>query len=217
MLDIGWSELVLIGIVALIVVGPKDLPRMFHALGRMTGKARGMAREFQRAMDDAAKASGLDEVKKDLNDIRDATSARKLGIDALEDAATKFEKWDPKAVLKPAAAAAPSAAAAAAPGSATAALAEEKAAAQAAARQKALELQAERTAAATQGFARKAAEAAPAPTAPETAAPETAPAPPVKAAARAPRTKPAAAAAEAGDAAVKPQRKPPVRKKKSEA
>ena len=41
MLDIGWSELVLIGVVALIFVGPKDLPRMFHALGRFTAKARG--------------------------------------------------------------------------------------------------------------------------------------------------------------------------------
>ena len=75
MLDIGWSELILIGIVALIVVGPKDLPRMFHALGRMTSKARGMARAFQRAMDDAAKSTGLDEVRKDLNAIRSSTSA----------------------------------------------------------------------------------------------------------------------------------------------
>ncbi|MDE0112845.1 MAG: Sec-independent protein translocase protein TatB, partial [Albidovulum sp.] len=50
MFDIGWSELLIIGIVALIVVGPKDLPGMFRALGRFTGKMRGMAREFQRAM-----------------------------------------------------------------------------------------------------------------------------------------------------------------------
>lgn len=104
MLDIGWSELVLIGIVALIVVGPKDLPRMFHALGRMTAKARGMAREFQRAMDDAAKSTGLDEVRKDLNDIRNATSPRAMGIDALENAASKFEKWDPAKGIKAAAA-----------------------------------------------------------------------------------------------------------------
>ena len=56
MLDIGWSELLVIGVVALIVVGPKDLPVMFRTLGRFTAKARSMAREFQRAMDDAAKA-----------------------------------------------------------------------------------------------------------------------------------------------------------------
>ncbi len=57
MFDIGWTELLVIGIVALIVVGPKDLPLMFHALGQFTAKARGMAREFQRAMEDAAEGS----------------------------------------------------------------------------------------------------------------------------------------------------------------
>jgi sec-independent protein translocase protein TatB len=102
MLDIGWSELVLIGVVALIVVGPKDLPRMFHTLGRFTAKARSMGREFQRAMDDAAKTSGFAEAAKD---IKDMTSKKSLGIDALENAASSFEKWNPtKPAVKPAAA-----------------------------------------------------------------------------------------------------------------
>lgn len=93
MFDIGWSELLVIGVVALIVVGPKDLPVMFRTLGRMTGKARGMAREFSRAMDDAARESGV----KDLgNDLKAATSKKALGLDALEKAADRFEKWEPK-------------------------------------------------------------------------------------------------------------------------
>lgn len=122
MLDIGWSELVLIGIVALIVVGPKDLPRMFHTLGRFTGKLRTMAREFQSAMNDAAKSSGLDEMRRDMNDL---VSKKGMGLDALDRAATKFENWDPtKPAAKPAA---PPASAAAAPGSETAALAARKA------------------------------------------------------------------------------------------
>lgn len=93
MFDIGWSELMLIGIVALIVVGPKDLPVMFRALGRMTAKARAMAREFSRAMEDAAKDSGLEDVSRDL---RAAASAKSRGIAALERATERFEKWDPK-------------------------------------------------------------------------------------------------------------------------
>lgn len=96
MFDVGWTELLLIGIVALIVVGPKDLPHLFHALGRFTAKARTMAREFSSAMNEAAKNSGIDEAAKSLNDIRDLTSKRSLGLDALDRAADRFEKWDPK-------------------------------------------------------------------------------------------------------------------------
>jgi sec-independent protein translocase protein TatB len=66
MFDIGWTELVLIGIVALIVIGPKDLPDLFRTLGRFTGKLRGMARDFQRAMDTAADEAGVKDVAKDL-------------------------------------------------------------------------------------------------------------------------------------------------------
>lgn len=95
MLDIGFSELLLIGVVALIVIGPKDLPRLFHSLGRITARARSMAREFSSAMEDAAKASGLSDAAKDLNDLRDLTSKRSVGIDALGRAADKFEKWQP--------------------------------------------------------------------------------------------------------------------------
>lgn len=95
MLDIGWTELLLIGVVALIVIGPKDLPVMFHTLGRITARARGMAREFSSAMDDAARASGVHEVTKDLRDLKSMTSPRSMGLDALTRAADKFEKWDP--------------------------------------------------------------------------------------------------------------------------
>lgn len=95
MLDVGWTELLLIGVVALIVIGPKDLPVMFHSLGRIMARARGMAREFTSAMEDAAKASGLDEATKDLRDIKNLTSPRSMGVDALGRAAERFEKWDP--------------------------------------------------------------------------------------------------------------------------
>lgn len=101
MLDIGWSELLLIGIVALIVIGPRDLPHLFHSLGRFTAKARGMAREFTSAMEDAAKTSGLDEATGSLRDMKALTSKKSLGLDALDRAADRFEKWDPKLPNRP--------------------------------------------------------------------------------------------------------------------
>lgn len=95
MFDIGWSELLLIGVVALIVIGPEDLPKLFHTLGRITARARSMAREFSSAMEDAAKASGLEDAAKTLKDVNALTSKRALGLDALERATERFEKWDP--------------------------------------------------------------------------------------------------------------------------
>ncbi|MBL6426164.1 MAG: twin-arginine translocase subunit TatB [Maritimibacter sp.] len=92
MLDIGMTELLLIGIVALIVVGPKDLPGMFRTLGRFTAKARALGREFTRAMNDAADQSGM----KDAADgLKAAANPKKFGMDKLTEAASNFEKWDP--------------------------------------------------------------------------------------------------------------------------
>lgn len=97
MFDIGMTELLVIGIVALIVVGPKDLPGMFRTLGRFTAKMKGMARDFQRAMDAAADETGVKDVAKDL---RAATDPKKMGLDRLNQAADTFEKWDPAKAAK---------------------------------------------------------------------------------------------------------------------
>ena len=75
MLDLGWSEILIIGVVALIVVGPKDLPKMLRTLGQYAGRAKSIARDFQRSMDDAARQADIEElheVKKGLDDMRDA-------------------------------------------------------------------------------------------------------------------------------------------------
>ncbi len=68
MLDIGWQELLLIGALALIVVGPKELPRLLRTVGQWVGRARSMAREFQRSMDEAAREADVAEFRQ----LRDA-------------------------------------------------------------------------------------------------------------------------------------------------
>ena len=65
-----------IGIVALIVVGPKDLPGMFRTVGQFMGKARGMAREFQRSMEAAADESGLKEAADSMNKLDPLSQAQ---------------------------------------------------------------------------------------------------------------------------------------------
>lgn len=103
MFDIGMSELLLIGIVALIVVGPKDLPALFHTLGRFTAKMRSLGREFTNAMNAAARESGVDDVAKGLKGV---ANPKKFGLDKLNEAADRFDKWEPsqaKAPPKPAA------------------------------------------------------------------------------------------------------------------
>jgi sec-independent protein translocase protein TatB len=91
MFDLGWSELLVIGIVALIVVGPKDLPMMFRRLGEFTGRARAMAREFSSAMDKAADEAGVKEMRRDLRNLSDP---KKMGLDAINKAADGLDDWD---------------------------------------------------------------------------------------------------------------------------
>jgi sec-independent protein translocase protein TatB len=69
MFDIGWSELLLIGIVALVVIGPKDLPKVLRALGTMMSKVRSMASEFQGQFQDAMREAELSELKKEAEKL----------------------------------------------------------------------------------------------------------------------------------------------------
>ncbi|ETA51524.1 Sec-independent protein translocase protein TatB [Ponticoccus alexandrii] len=99
MFDLGWTELMVIGVVALIVVGPKDLPMLFRNVGRFMGKARGMAREFSRAMNDAADESGVRDVAKTF---KTATNPMSSAMDGVKDAAKSLTDIDPeKAAPKP--------------------------------------------------------------------------------------------------------------------
>ena len=92
MFGLGWGEMIVVGVVALIVVGPKDLPQMFRTLGRFSGKAKGMAREFTSAMNQAANSTGVGDVARDFQNM---TSKKALGLDKLDQASRAFEAWDP--------------------------------------------------------------------------------------------------------------------------
>ena len=67
MFDIAWSELLLIVVLMLVVMGPKDLPKMMNGVGRMMAKARGFAREFTGTIHQMAKEAELDDIIKKAN------------------------------------------------------------------------------------------------------------------------------------------------------
>jgi len=93
MFDIGWGELFLIGVVALIVVGPKELPGLFRTVGNFTGKARMMARDFQRSLEQAANEAGMSDMQKSLRSL-DQT------LNSATDSARKFATQPVRSVVK---------------------------------------------------------------------------------------------------------------------
>lgn len=70
MLDIGWTELLVIAVILIVVVGPKDLPPMIRAFGKMTKRLRQTAGEFRAQFDEALREAELDDLKNSVNDIR---------------------------------------------------------------------------------------------------------------------------------------------------
>jgi sec-independent protein translocase protein TatB len=67
LLDFGWSELMLIGLVALVVIGPKDLPKALRVAGFWVRKARILSREFQSSVEQMVREAELDEMREELN------------------------------------------------------------------------------------------------------------------------------------------------------
>ena len=75
MFDIGWSELLVIAVVAIVVVGPKDLPRLMRSFGHYAGKLRRAASDFQSQFEEAMRESEIDEVRKAIDSVRENTPA----------------------------------------------------------------------------------------------------------------------------------------------
>lgn len=105
MFDLGWFEMAVIGALLLVVVGPKDLPKVLRTVGYWVGKARSMAREFQRSLDQYAKEAELDDVKKGMDKLNVRKSIQNT-IDpkgAIKKELTDTDKTLRETVKKPAA------------------------------------------------------------------------------------------------------------------
>lgn len=83
MFDLGWAEMAVVMLVALVVIGPKDLPKVARTIGQWTGKARALARDFQRSLDDMAREAELDEIKKSITKAG-STDFRRVIKDAID-------------------------------------------------------------------------------------------------------------------------------------
>lgn len=96
MFDIGWTELLVIACVAIIVVGPKDLPRMLRTLGQTIGKLRRMSREFQstfnEALREAEQQAGIADMKKQVETAANFDPLGDIKKSIEEDSAKRAEK-----------------------------------------------------------------------------------------------------------------------------
>ena len=105
--SLGFNEILILGILALVVVGPKDLPLLFRKLGKWTAKLRGMAQEFRTGFDELARQAELDELKREVEALRRTTSLQEVTreltkpLPTLEDYAG-ISKPAPKPALAPA-------------------------------------------------------------------------------------------------------------------
>ncbi|WP_147025632.1 Sec-independent protein translocase protein TatB [Methylobacterium oxalidis] len=84
MLDMSWGEVMLIGGVALIVIGPKDLPKALRTVGQITGKLRRMAGEFQMQFNEAIREAELDEVRREVDGIKRTVGAGTQGFNPVQ-------------------------------------------------------------------------------------------------------------------------------------
>jgi sec-independent protein translocase protein TatB len=98
MFDIGWSELVVIAVVALIAIGPKELPGVLRMVGQWMGKARKMAAEFQGQFQEAMREAEMADLKKSFDEVKEAATGF-AGANVMTD--LKKEVTDALAIDKP--------------------------------------------------------------------------------------------------------------------
>ncbi len=78
MFDIGWTEMAMVAVVALLIIGPRDLPKTLHTIGRWVGRARAVMNDFQRGLDDMVRETELDEMRKQLESAADLDIGKEI-------------------------------------------------------------------------------------------------------------------------------------------
>ena len=94
MFELSWGHIIVVAVVAIVVVGPKDLPRMLRALGQTVAKLRRMAGEFQSQFNEALREAELEDVKKSIEGIRDLNPARQIR-DAIDQSLQDLDRQPP--------------------------------------------------------------------------------------------------------------------------
>ncbi len=102
MLDIGWQEFFIVAIIAVIVIGPKDLPRALKTIAQFVRKARSYAREFQNGLDDMMREAELEDIKKEITGAVPSDLAKEIenSIDPTGDLTETMRKIDPTAEVR---------------------------------------------------------------------------------------------------------------------
>jgi sec-independent protein translocase protein TatB len=91
MFDLGWGKIIIIAVIALVVIGPKELPAVLRTVGQWMGKIRRMAAEFQGQFQEAMREAEMADLKKSIDAITDATRGIGSGFDPLSSVTKDIE------------------------------------------------------------------------------------------------------------------------------
>src|SRR5215472_5527743 len=104
MFDLGWGKIIIIAVIALVVIGPKELPAVLRTVGQWMGKIRRMAAEFQGQFQEAMREAEMADLKKSIDAITDATRGMGSGFDPIASVSKDLEKsFEEKPASSPAA------------------------------------------------------------------------------------------------------------------
>jgi sec-independent protein translocase protein TatB len=100
MLDIGWSEIAVIVVVALIVIGPKDLPKVLKTIGIWVRKARMLTRDFQNSVDEMIREADLEDVRRQATELRNINIGREVEK-TIDPSGSLRDAFDPNTTARP--------------------------------------------------------------------------------------------------------------------